>query len=409
MKLWMKYLIGIALGLILSFALPVESAGDDKLLTFLVNLVIRFGRYIILPLLFFSVTSAVIKLREQKKVLKTSIWIVSTIVASTIVLVAIGLLSALIIKLPPIPISVKKANDIPVLTISELFTKLFPLSGFQTLTEGAYLLPAFVFAALAGIGCSNSRDETKTAITLFEALSKACYNILKIFTEILSVGLIAIMCRQILNFIPLWKSGIYNSLLLRLFIDLLLILFAVYPLITRFLCHGAKVMRIVYVCIAPFFAAFLTGDSNLALGVNLRHGRESLCIEDSTANFSFPLFSIFARGGAALVQSIGFVLILISYSELGISLVNALWISGVSFLLSFALAQLPVGGPFFAITIMCGMFGRGFEAGYLLLKDVAPLLGAFAAGIDAITAIFASYIIAAKTGTLHHQETSKFL
>ena len=86
-----------------------------------------------------------------------------------------------------------------------------------------------------------------------------------------------------------------------------------------------------------------------------------------------------------------------------------LWIGSVSLLLSFVLGQLPSGGPFFAITIMCGMFGRGFEAGYLLLKDFAPVITSFAAGFDALTAIFGMYIIAAKTKTLHHQELSKFL
>jgi hypothetical protein len=55
------------------------------------------------------------------------------------------------------------------------------------------------------------------------------------------------------------------------------------------------------------------------------------------------------------------------------------------------------------------MYGRGFEAGYLLLKDAAPLLCCFAAGFDAFTAIFGSYIVGVKTRMVIHQEIHKFI
>ncbi|MBP5251602.1 MAG: dicarboxylate/amino acid:cation symporter [Treponema sp.] len=409
MKLWMKYLLGIAGGIILSFFVPAGSLIEKEIFGLAGDLVIRFGRYIILPLILFSVTTAVIKLRENKQMLKTTLWTLAVTVGSSVVLVVIGLISALIVKLPHIPITIKKATELPFLNLSELLTKLFPYSGFEVLTEGEHLLPAFLFAFLAGTGCAKAKNETKPAVSLFASLTHVCYVILSAFTQILSVGLAVITCRWFINIASLWKTGIYNSIIIRLVIDLVLVAFAVYPLLTRFLCHGTKVMRIAYAGIAPFLAAFFTGDSNIAITTNLRHAKESLCIEDQTAYFSVPLLSIFARGGAALVQTLSFVLILISYSELSISITNMLWIGSVSLLLSFVLGQLPSGGPFFAITIMCGMFGRGFEAGYLLLKDFAPVITSFAAGFDALTAIFGMYIIAAKTKTLHHQELSKFL
>ena len=58
---------------------------------------------------------------------------------------------------------------------------------------------------------------------------------------------------------------------------------------------------------------------------------------------------------------------------------------------------------------MCAMKGHGLEAGYLLLKDVAPVLCAYAAAFDALTAITGSYIVAVKTKMIHHQEIKKFI
>ncbi|MBO4404253.1 MAG: dicarboxylate/amino acid:cation symporter, partial [Treponema sp.] len=166
MKLWLKYLIGIAVGILLSLVVPYDCAGEDGILSFFVELVIRFGRYIILPLMFFSVTSAVMKLRSEKRILKTLLWTLAVIVSSSLALVIIGLVSALIVKMPHIPITIRKANEIPLLNLKSLVLNIFPMSGFSALLEGACLIPAFVFAVFAGMGCAACKDEVKPAITL---------------------------------------------------------------------------------------------------------------------------------------------------------------------------------------------------------------------------------------------------
>ena len=107
--------------------------------------------------------------------------------------------------------------------------------------------------------------------------------------------------------------------------------------------------------------------------------------------------------------SICFVVILRSYSSLSISFSDIIWIGTTSFILSFLLGGLPVGGTFMALTIMCTMYGRGFEAGYLLLKPAAGIIGAFAAAIDAATAMFGSYFVAFKTKSIEHYDMKHFI
>ena len=87
----------------------------------------------------------------------------------------------------------------------------------------------------------------------------------------------------------------------------------------------------------------------------------------------------------------------------------AAWIGIMSLLLSFVLVDHPVGGPFFAITLMCMMYGPSFEAGYLLIKDAAPIICAFAAAIDTMTALFGSYIVAVRTNNFQPQEMKKYI
>ena len=405
----MKYVIGIAIGLVAALILPVNSPHGQEVLDFILNIVIRFGRFILLPLLFFSVATACYKLKEEKRIFKIGAWTVAVIVVTSVILVVLGMLSALIVKLPPIPISVEKVSDIPTLDIKSLITRIFPYSGFQALLEGAYLLPCFIIAGLMGAGASSEKMYGKPGINLFDSMSHICYNVMSFFAEILSVGMIAIMCKWSLEFFALQKAKVFMPLIILLTVDHLIVALVIYPLLTGLICHEKKPYKILYASICPFLVGFFSGDTNLTLPLLMKHGKESLGIKRRANAAVFPLFSIFGRGGAALVQAICFVQIFRSYSLLNIDGKVALWIGGMSFLLSFVLADHSSGGPFFAITIMCIAYGPSFEAGYLLLKGVAPIICAFAAGFDVITAMYGSYIVANKSDYIQPVETKKFI
>ena len=54
MKLWFKYLIGIAIGITAAVILPQNNIHVQTTVEFISNLMLRFGRYMLLPVLFFS-------------------------------------------------------------------------------------------------------------------------------------------------------------------------------------------------------------------------------------------------------------------------------------------------------------------------------------------------------------------
>ena len=70
---------------------------------------------------------------------------------------------------------------------------------------------------------------------------------------------------------------------------------------------------------------------------------------------------------------------------------------------------MPKGGPFFALAIMCISYGPSFDASYLLLRSVSPILCSFAAGFDALTSMFGSYIVALKTNSVEHIDLRDFI
>ena len=100
----------------------------------------------------------------------------------------LGLVSALIIKLPRIPITTEKVGEISPFTWKTLITKIFPYSGFEAMVDGIYLFPCFVFAFLAGAGSASDKNASKTAIGLFDSLSKVFYIVSRSIIFSLSEG-----------------------------------------------------------------------------------------------------------------------------------------------------------------------------------------------------------------------------
>ncbi len=253
------------------------------------------------------------------------------------------------------------------------------------------------------------KNTSKQAIGLFDSLSRVCFSILSIMVEVLSVGFIAVSCKWFLSFMSIIQTGIYNKLILLLLADFIFITVIFYPLIVFLLCKEKNPYKILYTSLAPIITAIITGDSNVSLAVALRHTKDSLGIKRRASTITLPFFSVFARGGTALTLIISFIVILKSYSNLSIAPSDIVWITSISCLLSFCLGALPSGGMYTALIIICMQYGRGFEAGYLLLKPAIPLFCSFAAAIDVVTMMFCSYITAHKLKLIDLKDFSHYV
>jgi len=409
MKVWIKYLIGVAIGLACALILPVDNPSVNAAISFILDLFIRFGRYIVVPMIFFSGIVSVNRLRSSKLILKASVWTAVITVVSSVILTLVGVLSIVIVKLPRIPITVDQVTETYSLGVGNMIRSLFPASAFEAVLEGSFLLVPFLLSFL--VGWESAVDETlfRPVVTLVDSLSKLIYGISVFFTEILSVGMIAIMCSWTITFRSVWATGIYTPMFIMFVVDFILIVGIIYPLILYYVCHDPHPYRILFASITSLFTGFFSGDINLTLPVNIRHGKESLGIRRRVSGFTYPLFSIFARGGSALVVVISFIVIWRSYSSLAISFKDVLWISGSALGLSFLLGGLPSGGSFVLLAILCTAYSKGFETSFLLLKPAAPIICSFAALFDTATAMFGSYIVAVKTKMIEHHNLAHFI
>ncbi len=407
LKIWSKYLIGCAFGIIATFVFPADSLNSSEFLNIVSEITIRFGRYILPALLFFSISVAVFQLLKEKMMIKTFLLTFLLIILSSVIFSLIGLGSVTLFKMPRIPILVDIVSENVSSGLKENLLRLFPYSSFEVLIDGVFYLPVVLFGIFAGAGCAADKNASKQTVTLFDSLSRVCFSILSLIVELFSIGFIAVSCKWFLSFMSLIQTGIYNKLIILLLADFLFIAVILYPLLVFLICKEKNPYKVLYASLAPMLAAFITGDSNISLAISLKQTKDTLGLKRRVGTISLPLFSVFARGGTALTLIISFIVILKSYSNLSIAPSDIVWITTTSCLLSFCLGALPSGGLYTALIIICMQYGRGFEAGYLLLKPAIPVFCSFAAVIDVVTMIFCSYITAHKLGMIDLKDFSE--
>ncbi len=409
MKVWIKYLIGIALGVITALVLPVDNPTGAAILSLITDFVVRFGDYLVILLIFSTTAVAINKLRLSKLILKSTLWTFLIIIVSSLLLTIIGTASIILVKLPRIPITIDTATEITSVNAKELILSLFSISTIDILHEGSYVLFAFLFGGLIGWESASDQITFKPVSSLADSFSKLFYNIATFFTEIMAVLIIATVCAWTIMFRSVIANGIYTPIILMFLVDLVIVVGIIYPVIIRYVCHDPHPYRVLYASLAPMMLSFVSGDSTLSLSLIFRHGKESLGIRRRCNGFTYPLFAIFSRGGSALVSTICFFLILRSYSSLSISVGDIFFVSLLAFGLSFLLGGFPSGGAFILLTILCERYGKGFETSFLLLKPAAVIICSFAALFDTATAMFGSYIVAVKTKTVEHHKIQHFI
>ena len=409
MKIWLKYLLAIALGLILSLFLPSESQLAREVLEEAALFVTRLGRYALYPVLFFSFTIGVYELRESRALLKTGLLATLVIVAAAVLCAIIGAVAALVFAPSRIPIFAEGAESVQGIGIWESIVSMFPASAFEVFQDGAFILPLCIFAGFIGAGCAVDKIAAKPVVSLFDSFSRVMYAVMSFFVDMIAIGMIAVSVYWFFQYREMLSYGFFLNFILVLLATVLFIALALYPLLLKAICKVKNPYKVLYASIAPVLMAFFSGDANAALPVIMRHVNESLGVRRRITAVVSPMFSVFSRAGSALVVIISFTAILRSYSTLGVAFSDIAWLTGICTLFSFFLARFPAGGAYILLAAVCAMYGRGFEGSFLILRPAAFFICSAAAAIDALTAVFGTCIVANRLGMQNQQETRFFI
>jgi Na+/H+-dicarboxylate symporter len=399
MKVWVKFLIGSILGLMLGFLLPQDNPSIAEWLAWLEGVAVRIGRYAVIPVLLFSMTIGIYELRQDGGFWGMIVRSFLMMIVSSVFVITLGIAAALLFPPGRIPILIEEQVEAVSLGIRENIAELFPSNMLTALTsDGIYLFPVYIFAFFLGIGLSYDRNYAKQVISLVDSLSRVFYHIIALFSEILSPVLIVLSAYWAVRYRGVIQAGMFRDLILLLGVFSVTLAFGIIPLFLYFIKPRINPWAVLYGSLGPAIAAFFSGDINFTLPVLLRHVKENLGVRRRAGTVSLPLLATFSRAGSAMVAAVAFIVIIKSYSSLGITASDVISIGLRALLISFLLARHPGDGAYTALAVLSLGYGRGFEAGYLILKPLAFYLIAVGTFLDVMISSFSAFVLAKISG-----------
>jgi Na+/H+-dicarboxylate symporter len=381
MKLWLKYCAGILVGAALYLVAPKALFEPTGFLRQGAEIALRIGYYAFLPMLVTGLPLAVMKLFEEKKfwpIARRSFvyFVVSSLIASLL-----GILVAQIPDIARLPLLADTAST-AAQGIGQRLVELFPANlGSLSVFSGNLAIPLLLLGLVVGFAMAHDPSAAKPVANLLDSASRIFYTINTFITEVFSVLLIPVTADSLNSLSKSLGNGAFSSfaavLLLSSTAAVLLI-----PLVAYFALGRKNPFPFIFAFLASSLAALASGNLRFAAGTMVREGAEDMGLRRRYSSVILPMGLVFGRAGTTFVSAMCSIFILSSYSPLAGSLGNMLLLLVVVPAATVVSgAEIP-GGPIGVLTLVCGIFGKGFENGYLVATPIALLLSIAATALD---------------------------
>ena len=358
-------LAGIAVGFIF---LKIGGTFTTDYLKPFGTIYINLLKFMVVPVVLFSIMSGVISLNDLKKVgsvgIKTFIYYICT----TALAVVIGLVVVNCFKgfFPVLDSSVTsglkyEATEAP--KIMDVIVNIFPDNLLKPMVD-TNMLPVIVIAIFFGAGVLAAGEKGKMIANIVDSMNEVVMKVLMMIIKLTPIGVFCLMA----DVVAVNGAKVVGSLALVVsvaYIGYILHLVIVYSLSVKFLA-GMSPIQFFKGMAAAMLTAFTTTSSNATLPVNIECCND-MGAEPEISSFVLPLGATINMDGTAIYQAVATVFIACCYGidltigQMAMVVVTATLASigtaGVSgagmIMLSMVLLQ--VGLPVEGIAIIAGV------------------------------------------------------
>ncbi|HAP44591.1 MAG: hypothetical protein A2087_04470 [Spirochaetes bacterium GWD1_61_31] len=405
MKIWIKYLIAAILGVAFGLFVPIPGAVLDTFATVAVNIL----RVILVPLLLFSVPVAVHELHGERKLLRTILRCSLYSLIAIFLMTIIGATGAILFADSRIPLSNESGSLINLPSWHDLLVTGFPANLLAAFSGSEYLLPVLILGIVLGLAFSTDKNAVKPVLQLTDALSRLVWHINSFIVEIFPLPLIALSAARIATLRGTIDFSKFARLFQLLGIETGLIIVILLPLVLFLGGRRTPPLRVLYALIAPAIVAIFSANAYAPASVLSRHLKESLGVRRRVGSISLPLTMLLGRPGTALVAASSFIVILNSYSTLGLGPRAFFYLALFVPLSTLLVAAAPALGPAACIAFLSQHYGKGFESGYLLILPIALPLQALGVFLDSLIHGAIVYLTANAEHETTHKDTRHFI
>jgi len=349
MKFKLSLATQIIIGLILGIAVGGIFYGSETLQGILQpfgDLFLRLIKLIVVPIVLSSIVVAIAGVGDLKSVGKLGGKSLTYFIGMTLVAIAIGLISANLFQ-PGAGINMENLaqSDISSYvdtseqqegkTIAETLLHIVPTNPFNAMVEGDMLAIIF-FAVVLGLGIAAIGERGKTALSFFEGISHAMFYVTNLFMKYAPIGVFALIGVTISKYgfaslLPLGK------LALTVYGTMIFFVIVVLGLMAKIV--GFSIFKLLKMIKEELILAFSTASSETVLP-KIMDKMEQAGSPKHIASFVIPTGYSFNLDGSVLYQAIASLFIAQMYG-IELSIVQQITLMLVLMVTSKGMAGVP--------------------------------------------------------------------
>ena len=395
-KIWKNYkstiilLLSIIIGTIIGLIFKEKACVLSPLGDIFLNLMF----VVIVPLIFLTITSSIIKMENPKRLGKIMITILIVFAVMSIIAALIGVVSSYTIKL----IDSKDINNLTNLlnqdvviseevNILQKTANLLTVNDFYKILSKENIIAILVFSIIFGFAIRKSKDKGKKVIELILSLNEVVINIVNIIMYYAPIGLGCFIATLI---------GSYGSVIaigfLKTFIVYTLVCIYIYVFVYSayvFLVSGKKGLKAYWKnIIGPSTTALATCSSAATIPINIKYTKE-MGVPSDIAETTIPMGTSFHKDGSVVGSAFKIMFLIYLFGKD----INILTILGVSLLSTLLITAVPIGGG--TISEMFILQILGFPPAALpILSIIATIIDAPATVLNVVGDSCSSLIVA---------------
>lgn len=380
--LWKKILVGVVIGIIVGYASPAAAEAISPLGDIFLNML----KMLIVPLVFFSITSGICKMGDVKQLRSVGLRYVLWIAVSAVIAAAIGVAIALIVQ-PGTGttefLAAAEATEAAEYNFIDNIISWFPTNIVESMVN-ANLLQIIVFTLFLGVALLSLGERVSGLVKFIDQCSETMLKITEYVIGFSPIGILSLVATMVSTL----SGAMMKEVLIFILLDnvcAVVILLVVYPLMVQLLgrLSGLRFMKKV----APaLLVAISTSSSAATLPVSIKVSDEELGVPENIYGFTLPLGNTCGMTGFALFIGLccvfasnlyGFPLTvgrIVQFVFLGLILsIGAAGVKGAGVVMSGVLLE-SLGMPLTLIPILAAIW-PAIDPAHTVLNNAGDLAG----------------------------------
>ena len=395
-KIWKNYkstiilLLSIIIGTIIGLIFKEKACILSPLGDIFLNLMF----VIIVPLIFLTITSSIIKMENPKRLGKIMITILIVFAVMSIIAALIGVVSSYTIKL----IDSKDINNLTNLlnqdvviseevNILQKTANLLTVNDFYKILSKDNIIAILVFSIIFGFAIRKSKDKGKKVIELILSLNEVVINIVNIIMYYAPIGLGCFIATLIGSYGSVIAIGFLTTFIVYTLVCIFIYVFVYSTYV--FLVSGKKGLKAYWKnIIGPSTTALATCSSAATIPINIKYTKE-MGVPSDIAETTIPMGTSFHKDGSVVGSAFKIMFLIYLFGKD----INILTILGVSLLSTLLITAVPIGGG--TISEMFILQILGFPSSALpIISIIATIIDAPATVLNVVGDSCSSLIVA---------------